>query len=104
MTSAVPLADAEVAVIVAVPLVTAVTRPADDTVASAGSDVAQDTGAFLIVVPLWSLTEAVSWVVSPSAARLTLVGDIVIEVATGVEGVVVLSPHAASISKAVSRM
>ena len=35
VTSAVPLADAEVAVIVAVPLMTAVTRPADDTVATA---------------------------------------------------------------------
>ena len=81
-----------------------VTRAVSDTVATVASDVAQDTGAFLIVVPLWSLTEAVSWVVSPSACRLTLVGDIVIEVATGVDGVVVLSPHAASISKAVSRM
>jgi hypothetical protein len=91
-------------VIVAAPSATEVTRAVVDTVAIAASDVAQDTGALLIVAPLWSLTEAVSWVVSPSASRLTLVGDIVIEVATGVGGVVVLSPHAASSSTVVSRM
>jgi len=45
--------------------------------------------------------------VSPSDVKSKLVGDTVIEVATGVGGVVgavVLSPHAARSSTAVSRM
>ena len=107
---AVALADPLVAVIVAVPSATEVTRPVDDTVATAASDVAHVTVAPLIVAPFWSLTVAVSWDVSPSEAKLKVVADSVIEVATGVGGVgglvgvVPLSPHATSKSTAVSRM
>ena len=56
------LADAEpeVAVMVAEPLATAVTRPVDETVATASSDVAQVTVASDIVDPAAFLTVAVS--------------------------------------------
>ena len=90
--------------------VTEVTRPADDTVATAASDVAHVTLAPLIVAPFWSLTVAVSWDVSPSEEKLRLVADRVIDVATGVGGVgglvgvVPPSPHAASKSTAESLM
>ena len=78
------LAEPLVAVIVAVPVATAVTSPADDTVASVASDVAHVTVAPLIVAPFWSLTVAVICVVSPKEAKLRLVAESVIEVATGV--------------------
>ena len=42
------------------------------------------TLAPLMIVPFWSLTVADSWDVAPSEVRLTLVGERVIEVATGV--------------------
>jgi len=71
-------------VIVAVPSATEVTRPADDTVTTAASDVAHVTVALAIVTPFWSLTVADSWDVAPSEARLRLVTERVIEVATGV--------------------
>ena len=96
--------------IVVVPLVTEVTRPEVETVATAASDVAHVTQAFAIVAPFWSLTVADSGDVAPSEARLTLGGERVIEVATGVGGVgglvgvVPPSPQAASSSIAVSRM
>ena len=70
--------------IVAVPSATEVTSPVDDTVATAVSGVPQVTVALAIVVPFWSLTVADSGDVAPSEARLTLVGERVIEVATGV--------------------
>jgi hypothetical protein len=73
-----------VAVIVAVPSATEVTRPADDTVATAASDVVHVTVALAIVAPFWSLTVADSWDVTPSEARLRLVTERVIDVATGV--------------------
>ena len=113
MISAVPLADPDVAVIVAEPSATEVTRPVDDTVATAASDVAHVTVAPLIVAPFWSLTVAESWEVSPSDEKLKLVADSVIEVATGVGGVggvgglvgvVPPSPHAVSKSTAESLM
>ena len=66
------------------PFATAVTRPADDTVATAASDVAHVTVALAIVAPFWSLTVADSWDVAPSEARLRLVTERVIDVATGV--------------------
>ena len=84
VTLAVALADPLVAVIVAVPSATEVTRPADDTVATAASDVVHVTVALAIVAPFWSLTVADSWDVAPSEARLRLVTERVIEVATGV--------------------
>ena len=70
--------------IVVVPLVTEVTRPEVETVAIAASDVAHVTQALAIVAPFWSLTVADSWDVAPSEARLRLVTEMVIEVATGV--------------------
>ena len=79
--------------IVAVPSATEVTSPVEDTVATAVSGVPQVTVALAIVVPFWSLTVADSGDVAPSEARLTLVGERVIEVATGVGvGVVGESP------------
>jgi hypothetical protein len=71
-------------VIVPVPFATEVTRPVDDTVATAASDVAHVTVALAIVAPFWSLTVADSWDVAPSEARLRLVAERVIDVATGV--------------------
>ena len=56
--------------IVAVPSATEVTRPVDDTVATAASDVVHVTVALAIVAPFWSLTVADSWDVAPSEARL----------------------------------
>jgi hypothetical protein len=96
VTDAVSLAEPEVAVIVSVPFATAVTRPVDDTVATEASDVAHVTQALAIVAPFWSVTVADSGNVAPSEARLTLVGERVIEVATGVgvgvDAVGLLSP------------
>ena len=106
------LADAEpeVAVMVAEPLATAVTNPVEDTVVTDADEVAHDTLAPPIVAPFWSLTVAESWEVSPSEAKLKVVADSVIEVATdaggvgGLVGVVPPSPHARSKSTAVNRM
>ena len=81
MTVAVPLADPDVAVMVAVPSVTAVTRPADETVATDELDVAHVMLGFEIVFPAASLTVAVMVAVSPDDAKLTLVGDRVTEAA-----------------------
>jgi len=84
VTEAVALAEAEVAVIVAVPATAAVTSPVDDTVATAADDVVHVTVALAIVAPFWSLTVAVICVVSPKEAKLRLVDESVIDVATGV--------------------
>ena len=76
-------------------------------VATEAEEVAHDTLAPLIVAPFWSLTVAESWEVSPSEAKLKLVADSVIEVATGVGGLVGVvppSPHARSRRTGVSRM
>ena len=113
VTVAVPFADPEVAVIVAVPSATEVTRPVEDTVATEALDELHVTEAPLIVAPVWSLTVADSCCVAPKDAKLKLVADSVIEVATGVGGVGVVgglvgvvppSPQATSKSRAVSRM
>ena len=96
--------------IVVVPLVTEVTKPEVETVATAASDVAHVTQALLIVAPFWSLTVADNCCVAPKDEKLRLVADSVIEVATGVGGVgglvgvVPPSPHARSKSTAESRM
>ena len=50
----------------------------------AASDVTHVTQAFAIVAPFWSLTVADSWDVAPNEARLRLVTEMVIEVATEV--------------------
>jgi len=73
-------------------LVTEVTVPEDETVATDAADVAHDTLAPLIVAPFWSLTVAVSGCVAPIDEKLKLVAESVIEVATGVGAVGVLSP------------
>ena len=67
--------DPEAAVIVAVPSATAVTSPADETVATVVSDVDHVTVAPEIAVPPASFTVAVSVVVSPTDARLLVLGD-----------------------------
>ena len=81
MTVAVPLADPDVAVMAAVPLLTAVTSPADETVATEVSDVAHVTSASEIAVPPASLTVAARVVASPIDVKLRLVGTSVIEAA-----------------------
>ena len=82
VTEAVALSEPDVAVIVAVPSATEVTRPADDTVATDAADVAHETVAPGIVLSLASFTVAVSVAVSPSEAKFTVVGDSVTEAAT----------------------
>jgi hypothetical protein len=96
VTDTVPFAAPDVAVTVAVPPATAVTRP-EETVATDALDVAHDTLAPLIVAPFWSLTVAESCCVAPKDEKIRLIADSVIEVATGAggtTGAVVLSPHA----------
>ena len=81
MTVAVALTDPDVAVMVAVPSATAVTRPAVETVATDELDVAQVTSASEITVPPASLTVAARVVASPIDVKLRLVGTSVIEAA-----------------------
>ena len=76
-----PLADPDVAVMVAVPAVTAVTRPADETVATDELDVAHVTVAPEMMFPPASVTVAARVVVSPIDVKLRLVGDSVTEAA-----------------------
>ena len=79
MAVAVALADPDVAVMVAVPSATAVTRPADETVATDELDVAHVMLGFVMMFPAASLTVVTRVVVSPADVKLTLVGDRVIE-------------------------
>ena len=69
------LADPDVAVIVAVPFATEVTKPADETVATDELDVAHVTVAPEIVVPPASVTVGVSVAVAPIDESDRLVGD-----------------------------
>ena len=69
------LADPEVAVIVAVPVATAVTRPADETVATAVFVDDHVTVAPDITVPPASCTVATSDAVSPIDKKATELGD-----------------------------
>src|SRR3989442_10908792 len=75
VTVAVPLCPSLVAVIVAEPAATPVTRPLADTVAAAALLVAQVTTRPLRAVPLASFGVAVNWLVAPTvtpaAAGLT---------------------------------
>ena len=102
VTEAVPLADPDVAVIVAVPPATEVTRPVEDTVATDADDELHVTLAPLIVAPFWSLTVAESCCVAPKAEKLNDDADSVMEVATeaggvgGLVGELSPSPHAVS--------
>ena len=79
MTVAVPLADPDVAVMVAVPSETAVTSPADETVATDELDVAHVTVAPEMMFPPASLTVATRVAVSPADVKLRLVGARVID-------------------------
>ena len=71
-----------VAVMVAVPSATALTSPAADTVATDSVDVVHETVTLDITVPPESLTVAVSVAVSAREAKLTLVGETVMEEAS----------------------
>ena len=73
------LAESDVAVIVAVPTATAVTRPSDETVATDELDVAHVTVAPDITVPPASFTVAASVAVSANEENDRLVGDSVTE-------------------------
>ena len=81
MAVAVALADPDVAVMVAVPSMTAVTSPSAETVATEVSDVAHAMLGFVMMFPAASLTVVTSVVVSPADVKLTLVGDRVTEAA-----------------------
>ena len=81
MTVAAPLADPDVAVMVAVPSATAVTSPADETVATDELDVAHVTVAPEMMFPPASLTVATRVAVAPIDVKLRLVGDSVTEAA-----------------------
>ena len=81
MTVAVPLTDPDIAVMVAVPAATAVTRPADETVATDDLDVAHVTIGFEIVFPAASITVARRVAPSPADVKLRLVGASVTEAA-----------------------
>ena len=80
-TLAVALSEPNVAVMVAVPFATAVTRPDDETVATDVVDVVHVTTASDTLVPPTSFTVAMSVVVSLINENERLVGDNVIEVA-----------------------
>ena len=75
MTTAVPLAEPDVAVIVSVPFATAVTSPADDTVAIVVSEDAHVTVAPEMVVPPASFTVPANVTVSPTDAKVFVLGD-----------------------------
>ena len=81
MTVAVPLADPEVAVMVAVPAATAVTSPAAETVATDELDVAHVMVGFEMIFPAASITVATRVAPSPADVKLRLVGESVIEAA-----------------------
>ena len=78
VTEVVAVNEPNVAVIVAEPSATEVTRPADETVAMDEFDVPHVTVAPLIVLPTASLTVAASVAVSESDANDRLVGESVI--------------------------
>ena len=75
VTDAVPLTEPEVAVIEADPAPTAVSNPADETVATAVFVDVQVTVAFEISVPPASLTDAVNVAVSPTEDKVLVLGD-----------------------------
>ena len=81
MAVAVALTDPDVAVTVAVPSVTAVTSPADETVATEVLDVAHTIVGFEMMFPAPSLTVVTRVVVSPADVKLRLVGARGIEAA-----------------------
>ncbi|MDE2781324.1 MAG: hypothetical protein OXK77_00055 [Gemmatimonadota bacterium] len=86
VTAAVPVADPAVAVIDAVPLATAVTRPLASTVATAGAADVQPTVTLDMVLPFWSLTSALNRRVWPRDSSVAEEGVTVTLVGTGVGG------------------
>ena len=82
MTAAVPLAEPEVAVMVAEPLLTALTSPADETVAINELDVVHVTVAPDITDPPESFTVAAKVTVSLIDANVFVLGDTVTLAAT----------------------
>ena len=74
VTAAVPDADPAAAVIVAVPLAAAVTRPVELTVATAGAPLVQVTVAPVIACPYWSRTSAASCTAAPTAVSSAVAG------------------------------
>ena len=75
VTDAVPVIDPEAAVIVAVPVTTAVTTPVDATVATVVSDEDQVTEAPEIAVPPASFTVALSVTVIPADVSVLVPGE-----------------------------
>ena len=75
VTEADPLAEPEVAIIEIDPVATGVTKPADETVATAVFVDDHVTVGLAIVLSLASFTVVVSWVVSPSDGNVSVVGD-----------------------------
>ena len=75
MTEADALAEPEVAMIVADPFAAAVTSPADETVAIVVSDDDHVTVAPEMAVPPASFTVALTVTVSPTDAKVFVVGD-----------------------------
>ena len=68
-----------------------VTKPADETVATSASEVAQPTAGLAIVLSFASLTMAVSWVVLPSDENVSTVSDSATLAATRVTVTVAVS-------------
>jgi len=75
VTAAVAVADPEVAVIVALPSATEVTKPALDTVATDALELVHVTAAPVIAVPPASFTVATKVTVSPNDVNVFDVGD-----------------------------
>ena len=74
VTAAVPDAEPAVAVIVAAPLATAVTSPAESTAATIISALVHATGSPSMTRSIWSRTSAMSRTVSPSAVNASVLG------------------------------
>ena len=75
VTEAVPVAEPEVPVIVALPSATEVTKPTDETVAIPVSDEVQVTVAPDITLPAASFTVALSVAVSPTDEKASELGE-----------------------------
>ena len=103
-TAALPVTEPVAAVIVAVPLPTAVTRPVASTPATPALLDDQVTAVPAMTWPFWSRTSAVSCTVASSAASRTCAGFTTTVVArggsTGAGGSVAPSPHVTPASTA----
>ena len=96
VTVALPATEPDLAVIVALPLATAVTSPVESTDATAGASVDHVTVAAGIGFPFWSRTSAAIWTVSLSDASVSVEGETRTELgidATGSGGPVGWSPE-----------